>query len=75
MYIGEIYHFSVSNDKMDLSDQIAKQDLFSLLINAAICIPKNDMSEVLGIRLFEYSTWISKLLLFLFRNYVKQVFS
>jgi hypothetical protein len=61
---------------MDLSDRIAKQDLFSLLINASICIPhvkdlslfipKNYMSEVLGIRLFEYSTWISKLLLFLF---------
>jgi hypothetical protein len=49
---------------MDLSDQFAKQDLFILSIYASICIPhakdlsifipKNDMSEVLGIRLFEY---------------------
>jgi hypothetical protein len=57
--------FSVSNDKMDLRDQIAKQYLlvFSLSLNASICtphvkdlsifIPKNDISEVLGIHLFE----------------------
>jgi hypothetical protein len=61
---------------MDLSYRIEKQDLFSLSINASICtphvkdlsifIPKNGMSEVLGIRLFEYSTSISKPLLFLF---------
>jgi hypothetical protein len=43
---------------MDLSDRIAKQDLFSLSIIASMCIPhlkdfpKNDMPEVLGIRLF-----------------------
>jgi hypothetical protein len=70
---------------MDLSDRIAMQDLFSLSINTSVCIPhvkdlsvfipKNDMSKVLEIRLFEYSTWISKLLLFLFQNCVKQVFS
>jgi hypothetical protein len=48
---------------MDVSDRIAKQDLFSLPINASICIPhikdlsnfipKTDMYKVLGIRLFE----------------------
>jgi hypothetical protein len=42
---------------MDISDRIAKQDLFSLSTNTSICIPKvkdlsifipkNDMSEVL----------------------------
>jgi hypothetical protein len=31
--------FGVSNDKMGLSDWIAMQDLFSLSINASICIP------------------------------------
>jgi hypothetical protein len=48
---------------MDLSDWIAKQDLFSLSFNVSICIPhvkdlsifipKNDMSEGTEIRLFE----------------------
>jgi hypothetical protein len=75
--------YSVSNDKIDLSDLIVKQDIFSLATNASICIPhvkdlsifipKNNMSKVLGISLFEYSTWISKFYYFYFKT-VKQVF-
>jgi hypothetical protein len=36
MHVGKYIIFNVSNDKMDLTNRIAKQDLLSLSINTSI---------------------------------------